>query len=354
MEAVIIAGGLGVRLLPLTEHCPKHLLPVAGIPFVVHQLTKLAEADIGRVVLATSYLADQFEPVLGDGSRWGIELVYVREQTPLGTGGAISNAAIHRRSKPAEPVVIFNGDILSGHDLSAQIAQHRDREAEVTLHLVEVEDARAFGCVPTDDAGNVLGFVEKSPNPVSRQINAGCYVFTRSIFDAISPGRVSVERETFPGLLASRRRVMGYLDNRYWLDVGTPDALRQASADVVRGIAVSAAFPGPIGDAWLAEGVLVPTGSAVRGGSAVGPGTRLSTRVDIAGSVIGARSSIGPGCRVVDSVVGSDVVIGSDVILRNGVVGDRAHVGSQCELIGGARVGYDVTLPARSVRFSPG
>ncbi|MEJ7706676.1 MAG: nucleotidyltransferase family protein [Nocardioidaceae bacterium] len=188
MEAVIIAGGLGVRLLPLTEHCPKHLLPVAGIPFVVHQLTKLAEADIGRVVLATSYLADQFEPVLGDGSRWGIELVYVREQTPLGTGGAISNAAIHLRSKTAEPVVIFNGDILSGHDLSAQIAQHRDREAEVTLHLVEVEDARAFGCVPTDDAGNVLGFVEKSPNPVSRQINAGCYVFTSEHFRRDLPG----------------------------------------------------------------------------------------------------------------------------------------------------------------------
>ena len=227
LEAVIVAGGYGTRLLPLTTHRPKHLLEVGGRPFLEHQVSRLAAAGVGHVVLATSYRADLFEPVLGDGSRWGIRLSYVQEDEPLGTGGAIRNVADVLGPDPEGAVVVLNGDVLSGHDLAAQLEDFetpRDgRPVDVSLHLVEVEDARPFGCVPTDEAGRVTAFVEKSDDPVTRQINAGCYVFRRRVVDSIPPGRVvSVERETFPGLVEDDAVVVGYVENAYWRDVGTP------------------------------------------------------------------------------------------------------------------------------------
>ena len=202
VEAVLLVGGLGTRLRPLTVHCPKPMLPVAGVPFVLHQLARARAAGVTRVVLATSYRPEIFA-ALGDGSDLGLELVHVHETEPLGTGGGIRNAAASLLSGPDDPVVVFNGDVLSGHDLVGQLAAHAASAADVTLHLVEVEDARAFGSVPTDEAGRVLEFVEKSDDPPTNAINAGCYVFRRSVIDAIPTGRpVSVERETFPGLLS--------------------------------------------------------------------------------------------------------------------------------------------------------
>lgn len=203
-EAVIVAGGFGTRMLPLTAQRPKHLLEVGGVPFLEHQITKLAAAGVEHVVLATSYRAELFRPVLGDGDRFGVRLTYVTEEEPLGTGGAIRNVAGALADDPEGAVVILNGDVLSGHDLVAQLADFdRPRDGapvDVSLHLVEVPDARAFGCVPTDDHGRVLAFVEKSDAPVSNKVNAGCYVFRRRVIDLIPPGRVvSVERETFPG-----------------------------------------------------------------------------------------------------------------------------------------------------------
>ncbi|MEJ7743341.1 MAG: nucleotidyltransferase family protein [Nocardioidaceae bacterium] len=235
---------------------PPAKAPVArrGIPFVVHLVAKLSAAGVKRVLLATSYHADQFEPVLGNGNTWDVELIYVREAEPLGTGGAIRNAAALLTSGSGEPVVVLNGDILSGHSLSDQLTHHRDQDAEVTLHLVEVDDARAFGSVPTSFDGSVTGFVEKSSDPVSRHINAGCYIFDRSIIDDIPAGEVvSVERETFPGLLAKGRRVMGHVEAAYWRDVGTPSALREASVDLVLGKVKSPAYPFAPGECWVSD-----------------------------------------------------------------------------------------------------
>ena len=237
-EAVLIAGGFGTRLLPLTEHRPKHLLEVGGVPFLEHQLGRLAAAGVQHVVLATSYRAELFEPVLGDGRRWGLRLDYVQEVEPLGTGGAIRNVAAALGDDPEGAVVVLNGDVLSGHDLGAQLrdfqAPRDGRPVDVSLHLVEVEDARAFGCVPTDAGGRVTGFFEKSEHPVSRQVNAGCYVFRRRVVDEIPTGRaVSVERETFPGLVSGGALVVGHVENAYWRDVGNPAALVAASVDLV-------------------------------------------------------------------------------------------------------------------------
>ncbi|MBA2697991.1 MAG: NDP-sugar synthase [Nocardioidaceae bacterium] len=352
MEAIIVAGGLGTRLRPLTVNAPKHLLPVAGIPFVGHQLAKLAEAGVARVLLATSYHADQFEPELGDGRAWGVELVYATEEQPLGTGGAIRNVASRLESAADEPIVILNGDILSGHDLPAQVQHHREAGADVTLHLVEVADARAYGCVPTED-GRVTAFHEKSPDPVSRQINAGCYVFRRAVVDKIPPDRVvSVERETFPGLVAAGAMVLGYVDRRYWVDVGTPATLCRASSDVVRGIASSAAFRAVPGELFMASDASLAVGASASGGSSLGSGSFVDVDTVVEGSLIARGAKVGAGSHLVNSVIGPGAQVGSGVVLRDAVVGDHAVVGDGCELLAGARVWVGAHIPPGAVRFS--
>ncbi|WP_032796403.1 nucleotidyltransferase family protein, partial [Streptomyces sp. HCCB10043] len=251
-EAILLVGGKGTRLRPLTVHTPKPMVPAAGVPFLTHQLARARAAGVEHIVLATSYLAEVFEPYFGDGSSLGLHIEYVTEQEPLGTGGAIRNVAPKLSSGPDEPVLIFNGDILTGLDIRALVTSHTVSGADVSLHLTRVEDPRAFGLVPTDATGRVTAFLEKPQTPeeiVTDQINAGAYIFRRSVIDTIPSGRpVSVERETFPGLLASGAHLQGMVDSTYWLDLGTPAAFVRGSADLVLGRAPSPAVPGRCGD----------------------------------------------------------------------------------------------------------
>ena len=188
MDAVLLVGGQGTRLRPLTISAPKPMLPAAGVPFTAHQLARARDAGVDHVVLATSYRAEVFEEYFGDGSAFGLDLEYVTETVPLGTGGGIRNVADRLRGGPEDPVLIFNGDVLSGVDLTALLERHTSAAAEVTLHLVEVDDPRAFGVVPTDDTGRVTAFLEKLPDPPTNRINAGCYVFRLRVIDAIPSG----------------------------------------------------------------------------------------------------------------------------------------------------------------------
>jgi mannose-1-phosphate guanylyltransferase len=181
--AILLVGGFGTRLMPLTKNTPKPMLTVAGIPVTEHQLNMAKAAGIKEIVLATSYLSDVFIPYFGDGSKWGLKIKYAVEKEPLGTGGAIRNAA--KLLDTNESVVVLNGDVLSSHNVAEQIRQHESHDADVTLHLTQVEDARAFGCVPTDSDGRVTGFLEKMDNPVTNQINAGCYVFNPRVISTI-------------------------------------------------------------------------------------------------------------------------------------------------------------------------
>lgn len=346
-EAVIVAGGFGTRLLPLTTRRPKHLLEVGGVPFLVHQLSRLAAAGVQHVVLATSYRAEMFEPVLGDGSRWGVRLTYVQEDEPLGTGGAIRNVAGVLGDDPEGAVVILNGDVLSGHDLEAQLADFRTpregRPVDVSLHLVEVPDARAFGCVPTDSSGRVEAFVEKSDDPVSRQVNAGCYVFRRAVVGAIPAGRVvSVERETFPGLVADGALVVGFVDNAYWRDVGTPESLVAASRDLVLGVAPSPAVRHAPGEAWVEDGAEVAPDAVVGGGTAVARDVRVGSAAVVRGSVLMPGCVVGPGAEVVDSVVGPGAEVGAGTRLAGVTVGDGAAVTGSPEP--GSRVDCDARV----------
>jgi len=173
-KAILLVGGKGTRLAPLTNNTPKPMLKVAGKPVTEHQIVKAREAGITEIVLATSYMAEVFEPYFGDGSRFGISIAYAVEGSPLGTGGAIANAATQLDLGSDESVVIFNGDVLSGHDLQAQMSLHLNRQADVTLYLTKVDDPRAYGCVPLDSEGRVLEFLEKMENPKADTINAGC------------------------------------------------------------------------------------------------------------------------------------------------------------------------------------
>ncbi len=355
-EAILLVGGQGTRLRPLTIHAPKPMLPVAGVPCTEHQIARAREAGVTRIVLGTSYKAEVFQEYFGDGEEVGVELVYAVEDHPLGTGGAIRNAAEHLTCAPDDPVLVFNGDVLSGVDLTALLAEHERSEAAVSLYLTRVADPRAFGLVPTDAEGRVTAFLEKPTTDaeiVTDQINAGCYVFRRRVIDEIPEGRpVSVERETFPGLLARGARLQGFVDGGYWLDLGTPLAFVQGSADLVAGRAPSPALPGPTGDHLVLPGAHVAGGAEVTGGSVVGAGASVAAGASVIGSVLFDGARVEPGATVRDSVVGSEAVVGEAASLTGVVVGDRAVIGSGNELRHGARVWPDVTLAPTSVRFS--
>ncbi len=355
MEAVILAGGLGSRLRPLTDRRPKHVLPVAGQPFLAHQLARLAAAGVEHVVVATSYRADRLRSELGSPERFGLRVTYVHEQTALGTGGAVRGALAELGGGDDDPVLVLNGDQLSDHDLRAQV-EHLDQSgADVSLQVVVVADPRAYGCVPTAADGRVTAFREKSPDPVSRQVNGGSYVFRRFVIAAIPPAvEVSLERETFPGLLRERRALVGYRDDGYWLDVGTPAALVQASGDLVRGLVRSPALPDPPGERLVHPSARVHAGARVVGGSAISAAAVVGDGAFVDASVVMAGAVVAAGATVVRSALGPGSRVGRGSVLHSSVLGDGAAVGAGCELTAGARIGCDVQIPDGVLRFSPG
>jgi mannose-1-phosphate guanylyltransferase len=277
----------------------------------------------------------------------------VQEEVPLGTGGGIRNAASLLRGGADDPVVVLNGDLLSGHDLAAQLDLHEKAEAAVTLHLVEVADPARFGCVPTDPGGRVTAFLEKTPDPVTNQINAGCYIFRRRFIDQMPAGTVlSVERDTFPALISAGEIVMGYVDNDYWLDVGTPEAFVAGSRDLVLGRLRSAALPGPCGEALVLPGARVSPQAVITGGTVIGAGCVVEAGARVDGSVLMDGATVGGDVVVSASIVGSRARIGAGAVLDSVVIGDDATIGAGNELRHGLRVWPGVRLEPTSIRFS--
>jgi mannose-1-phosphate guanylyltransferase len=354
LEAILLVGGQGTRLRPLTLSAPKPLLPTAGVPFLAHVLARAADSGVTHVVLATCYKAEMFASCFGDGAAFGLSIDYVQEEVPLDTAGGTRNAAaLLRGSGASDSIVVFNSDVLSAHDLRAQIDLHRKADAAVTLHLVEVADPARFGCVPTDETGRVTGFLEKTPNPVTNRINAGCYVFRRDVIAGIPAGRrVSVERETFPGLIAAGELVMGYHESAYWLDVGTPETFVRGSCDLVLGRLPAPARPGPAGPCLVLPGGSVAGDASVTGGTVVGEGASVGAGAEVSGSVLFDAASVGEGAVVRDSIVGRGTVVAPGAVLDGAVVGDGAFIGSGNELARGVRIWPGVRLEPTSVRFS--
>lgn len=321
MEAILLVGGFGTRLMPLTADTPKPMLKVAGVPFIAHQIGYAKAHGITRIVIATSYKTEQFLEYLGDGSRFGVEIAYAIEEEPLGTGGAIANAATFLKSEADQPVAILNGDVLSAHDISAQIAHHQQVGADATLHLIEVDDARAYGSVPTDGAGRILEFLEKSENPPTRFINAGCYIFTRAVINRIPQGRVvSVERETFPTLLAEGLILWGFMGGDYWIDIGTPAALRKASIDLVTGAFRSPVFTPRADHIFVDSRAEIDPSASLNAGCAIGASILKSdTVIDV--SIIGDDVLIESGAQISHSIIGNGVRIGQGAIVEQSVIG---------------------------------
>ncbi|KRE41307.1 sugar phosphate nucleotidyltransferase [Knoellia sp. Soil729] len=307
--AIVLAGGLGTRMGSLATTRPKHLLEVAGEPFIVHQLRWLASHGITDVVLATSHLADQFEPTLGDGSRWGVRLRYSTEPEPAGTAGGLRLAASVLDFLP-ECVVVVNGDLLTDHDLTRQLSVGRDNSAPgAVIHIRAVPDARAFGCVVADASGLVSAFIEKSPDPPSREVNAGTYVLTREVVESLARGTASLERDVIPSLVA-RGQVLAYREEALWEDVGTPAALVRASAALVLRSGR---------EAHIDPRASVDPSARVAGGSAVGRSAEVGAGAVVLGSVVMSGSVVEAHAVVAESVVAPGMRVPRGGVLRGGV-----------------------------------
>lgn len=283
VTAIIIAGGYGTRMLPFSRHTPKHLLPVGAEPLIVHQLRRLADAGVDQVVIASGHLGDRLALAVGDGRRWGLgfdRLSQHREDAPLGTGGALAAAFRSVDDGDDDPVVVVNGDLISGHDLSAHLRAAAG--SDLCLHVREVADRRAFGSVTVDERATVTRFEEKAPDPgpTAGLVNAGTYVLSPAALREL-PGRqpLSLEREVFSAMIRAGARVRAYREQSYFRDVGSPGDLVEASADAVLG-----RIPGIRGQdarwwassrAQVADDAVLSGGTAVHDGAVVGPGARL-------------------------------------------------------------------------------
>jgi len=311
---ILLVGGFGTRLAPLTNLTPKPMLPIANLPVTEHQLLVAKAAGITKVVLATAYLADTFTPYFGDGAKWGIELKYALETEPLGTGGAIRNAAelIFSEISENEPIVVFNGDVLSRHDLAAQIQLHKSSSAAVTLHLVSVADARPYGCVPFNESRQVTNFLEKMDNPITNTINAGCYVFNPQVIEEIELGKViSVEREVFPDLLKRGKVVKAFVDDSYWLDMGTPKALLKGSQDYVGNR-----------DFMVGENSNVSASAKITGGTAIGNDVTIGANVVITSSIIRDGVTISGNCVLESVFVESNTTVAEKTTAKGAYLAD--------------------------------
>jgi mannose-1-phosphate guanylyltransferase len=333
VKAVVLVGGEGTRLRPLTLSTPKQMLPIVEQPMIERVLGHLAAHGIDEAVLSLGYLPDAFLDAYPDGMASGVRLSYAVEPEPLDTAGAVRFAASYGRMD--ETFVVVNGDVLTDMDLSALVAFHRDRQAEGTIALHPVADPSAFGVVPTDDRGQVTAFVEKPPRDEAptNLINAGTYVLEPSFLQRVPAGRrVSIERETFPAMVRDGR-LFALADDAYWLDTGTPADYLQAHRDLVEGRRGEPPAP----DARRMEGALWVTGSPTVAGKVAG----ACFVADGATVADGARvelSVLGPGCVVEDgaTVTGSVLLAGARVAsnstVTGSVLGPRSTVGERCEV----------------------
>jgi len=326
LKGIIIAGGFGTRLHPLTHHRPKHLLPLGNRPFLEYQAALLRRHGIREIVLAANYLAGMIQAHFGDGSSFGVRMQCALEETPLGTAGAIRNAARHALG---ERVIVLNGDILTDFDLGAVLRFHEERGAAATIALRAVERPHAFGVLDTDPEGRVAYWrepseeekrrVAASPGPPTGEfdfINAGIYVLEPEVVEGIPEGRpASIERETFPALIQSGAPVYGIAPEGFWLDMGRPEQYLAASrAILTRVVDTDVPFQPVAGDARVAPGAEIDAETSL------GPGVRVEEGARIQASIILAGSSVGPGARIRGGIVDERVRIGAEAEVRPGAV----------------------------------
>ncbi|MGD9587410.1 MAG: sugar phosphate nucleotidyltransferase [Pyrinomonadaceae bacterium] len=340
MQALILAGGKGTRLRPLTVYTPKPIVPVMNRPFLLYQIDILGRAGITDITLSLSYQPDKIEDLLGDGSDLGVSLNYITEPNPLGTGGAYRFASRELN----ETTVVLNGDILTDVDISKVIGFHRKNSADATLTLASVDDPSRFGLVETADDGRILRFIEK-PKPEDaasdgiNTINAGIYVLEPRILDLVPEGEhLSFEYDIFPEILRRGMAFYGYnLGDSYWRDLGNPKSYLEAHHDFVdgkiKGFDLDHSREGDVATAAAVDEVsVIGPGAVIKPGarikrSAIGPGVHIDEKAVVEGSVIWPHARISAGAEIRDAIIGRSGYIGRNVIVGAGtVLGDKAAV----------------------------
>lgn len=343
MKAILLAGGVGTRLRPLTLNTPKPVVPIFDRPFLHYQIDLLRRVpEVDEIILSLNYQPERIERVFGDGTSLGVRLRYLVEPFPLGTGGAIKFAEPHLDGS----VIVFNGDVLTEIDLGAVVALHRERRARATIVLTPVDDPAAYGLVEVDGTGRVRQFLEKpSPDEITcNTINAGIYVLEADTFDRIPPGTTwSVERRYFPSLIERGETFMAYVNPEYWLDIGTPAKYVQAHRDIMDGrldappfhgrardfrsvdpaatVAAKAELHGPC---FVAAGASIADGARIAPYSVIGPGCVVANDAVIDASIVWADTTVGEGATVVESIVGRGVRIGDRATVNRAIVGDQS------------------------------
>ena len=319
MKALLLAGGFGTRLRPLTYTRPKHLLPIANRPHIEHVFDLLRRHGISDVVLTTSYLAEAFEETVERALGDGMNVYVTHEEVGLGTAGALKNAEAEVGD---ETFLVFNGDVLTDVDLDGLVAFHRERGAHATILLTPVEDPSAFGVVPTEPDGRVTGFIEKPAreDAPTNQINAGVYVLEPSILERIPEGREwSLERALFPELVEEKVPLYARSTDAYWMDVGTPDKYLRVNMDAITG-----RFKMHAGSA-VSEDATIDTSAHVTN-SCVGAGVKVHGGATVEDSVILPGCSISGGATVRGTILGEGVTVGSGAHLVDATVADDESV----------------------------
>jgi len=345
MKAILLAGGKGTRLRPLTIHTPKPIVPIFNRAFLHYQIDLLKQVpEIDEVILSLNYQPRRIEEMFGDGADVGIKIRYVVEPAPLGTAGAVKYAG----DKLTESVVVFNGDVMTQLDLAAVIRMHRERRARATIVLTPVDNPSAYGLVETHSDGNIKRFLEKpAPDQITTNlINAGIYVLEPDTFDRI-PSEVSwsIERSYFPSLIERAETFIAYAYHGYWIDIGTPEKYTQVHRDIMDGRFVTPPFAASsprtaisadarIEDGAVVEGpVFIDEGVVVKAGARVGPYTVLGRQTQVEEEAVIERSIIWPNCRV-----------GQQASVKDAILGRQCHVGRHVSLNGGAILGDKTTL----------
>jgi mannose-1-phosphate guanylyltransferase len=367
LQALILVGGEGTRLRPLTATMPKPVVPLAGQPFIAYMLQWLRAHEVDDVILSCGFMAEGMRAVLGDGSAFETQLRYIEEPEPLGTGGALKFA----QELLDERFFMLNGDVLTDIDLTAQLAQHERTSARATLALTPVEDPSAYGLVRRNPNCSVREFIEKpGPEPLDTNlINAGAYILEREVLGELAPAgtHFSIEREVFPALVG--HGLFGYEADGYWLDIGTPARYLQATFDIleasvatevgrrmdragralvdgaeVHGRVVAPALVGA--NCVIADGAVVGPRAVLGRGVSIGEGTRIEGSVVLDGARVGAHSTVS------GSIICPGVWVGERCHVEHGVVlGEGVRLGPDNTLAGGARIFPGVELPAGAIRF---
>lgn len=340
MQALILAGGKGTRLRPLTVYTPKPIVPVLNKPFLLYQIEILRRAGIKDITLSLSYQPDKIEHLLGDGSEYGVNLRFVTEPSPMGTGGAYRYAADDIR----ETTIVFNGDILTDFDISEVIELHKEKNAEATITLIPVENPSAYGLVETDENGAVLHFREK-PKPeefgdlTTNNINAGIYVLEPSILDLIPKGEnCSFEYNVFPDILSNKKPFFAYtIKNNYWRDIGTPASYLEAHHDFtngkIKGFEIEKSNNADIATAAIvdknsviaADCIIKPNARIIN--STLGVGVHVEEKAIIENSVIWSHTRVSNAVEIRDAVVGRSCYLGRNVSVSKGaVLGDKTSL----------------------------